>query len=72
MAISIALITAGFFCMLNETVLNMALKNLMVQFSVSANTVQWLSTGYMLVMGISIPVSAVLVQTFTTRQLFLA
>jgi DHA2 family lincomycin resistance protein-like MFS transporter len=71
LAISIALITAGFFCMLNETVLNMALKNLMVQFSVSANTVQWLSTGYMLVMGISIPVSAVLIQTFTTRQLFL-
>ncbi len=69
--ISIALITAGFFCMLNETVLNMALKSLMVQFSISANAVQWLSTGYMLIMGISIPVSAVLIQTFTTRQLFL-
>jgi DHA2 family lincomycin resistance protein-like MFS transporter len=71
LAISIALISAGFFCMLNETVLNMALKNLMVQFSISANAVQWLSTGYMLIMGISIPVSAVLIQTFTTRQLFL-
>ncbi|AWI02969.1 MDR family MFS transporter [Clostridium drakei] len=70
--ISIALITAGFLCMLNETVLNMALKNLMVQFSVTANTVQWLSTGYMLIMGISIPISAFLTQKFTTRQLFLA
>ncbi|NMM61524.1 multidrug efflux MFS transporter [Clostridium sp. P21] len=69
--ISIALITAGFFCMLNETVLNMALKNLMVQFSINANTVQWLSTGYMLIMGISIPISAYLTQRFTTRQLFL-
>jgi len=69
--ISVALILAGFCCMLSETLLNMALKNLMVQFSVSATTVQWLSTGYMLIMGISIPVSALLIQTFTTRQLFL-
>ncbi|URZ05065.1 MDR family MFS transporter [Clostridium felsineum] len=69
--ISIALILAGFCCMLSETLLNMALKNLMAQFSVSATTVQWLSTGYMLIMGILIPVSALLIQTFTTRQLFL-
>lgn len=70
--ISIALIVAGFFCMLNETVLNMALKNLMGQFSISANAAQWLSTGYMLIMGVSIPISAFLTRTFTTRQLFLA
>ncbi|PJI07987.1 MULTISPECIES: MDR family MFS transporter [Clostridium] len=70
--ISISLILAGFLCMLNETLLNMALKSLMVQFSISANTVQWLSTGYMLIMGIAIPVSALLIQTFTTRQLFLS
>lgn len=70
--ISVALIAAGFFCMLSETVLNMALKSLMSQFSISANTVQWLSTGYMLIMGISIPISAFLSHTFTTRQLFLA
>lgn len=69
--ISIALIMAGFLCMLNETLLNMALKKLMLQFSVSANTVQWLSTGYMLIMGISIPVSALLIQSFTTRKLFI-
>ncbi|QXE19705.1 MDR family MFS transporter [Clostridium sp. 001] len=69
--ITVALIMAGFLCMLNETLLNMSLKNLMVQFSISANTVQWLSTGYMLIMGIAIPVSALLIQSFTTRQLFL-
>lgn len=70
--ITVALILAGFLCMLNETVLNMALKNLMEQFNISANTVQWLSTGYMLIMGISIPISAFLTQTFTTRQLYLS
>lgn len=70
--ITTALILAGFLCMLNETVLNMALKNLMEHFNISANTVQWLSTGYMLIMGICIPISAFLTKTFTTRQLFLA
>jgi DHA2 family lincomycin resistance protein-like MFS transporter len=70
--ITIALIMAGFFCMLNETVLNMALQSLMVQFEISATTVQWLSTGYMLIMGVSIPISAYLTKAFTTRQLFLA
>lgn len=69
--ISIALISAGFFCMLSETLLNMALKNLMIQFNISANSVQWLSTGYMLVMGILIPISAFLIQNFTTRKLFI-
>lgn len=70
--ITIALIMAGFCCMLNETVLNMALNKLMVQFAVSANVVQWLNTGYMLVMGIAIPVSALLIQSFSTKKLFIA
>ena len=70
--ISAVLTLSGFFCMLSETVLNMALKSMMVQFSISANTVQWLSTGYMLIMGISIPISAFLIQSFKTRQLFVS
>ena len=70
--ITIALVLAGFFCMLSETVLNMASKNLMVEFSISATTVQWLSTGYMLIIGISIPISAFLIKTFTTRQLYIS
>ena len=57
-AISAVLTVSGFFCMLNETVLNMALKSIMGQFGTSAITAQWLSTGYMLIMGVSIPVSA--------------
>ena len=49
-AISAVLTVSGFFCMLNETVLNMALKSIMGQFGTSAITAQWLSTGYMLIM----------------------
>ena len=56
--ISAVLTLSGFFCMLSETVLNMALKNLLAQFNITAITVQWLSTGYMLVMAVSIPISA--------------
>ena len=69
--ITAVLTMSGFFCMLNETVLNMALNSIMRQFSISAVTAQWLSTGYMLIMGISIPVSAFFIQTIKTKQLYI-
>src|SRR5699024_7104508 len=34
--------------------------------------VQWMATGFMLVMGVVVPISAVFLQWFTTRQMFLA
>src|SRR5699024_6268614 len=40
-------------------------------FSITLPTVQWMATGFMLVMGIVIPISALMLQWFTTRQLFL-
>lgn len=43
----------------------------MIELNVSASTLQWLSTGYMLVVAVLIPASALLVQWFTTRQVFL-
>ncbi|MCG1010273.1 multidrug efflux MFS transporter [Salinicoccus sp. ID82-1] len=69
--IMLSLIIGAFFAILNETLLNIALTTLMEQFDVSLPTVQWMATGFMLVMGIVIPVSALLIQWFTTRQLFL-
>ncbi len=71
MPILIALIIGSFFTFLNETLLNIALTTLMKEFSISVTTVQWMATGFMLVMGIVVPVSAVLMQWFTTRQLYL-
>ena len=50
----------------------MALGNLMSEFNVVSSTVQWITTGYLLTMGILIPVSALLIQWFSTRQLFVA
>lgn len=71
MPIMLSLIIGAFFAILNETLLNIALITLMDEFSISLPTVQWMATGFMLVMAIVIPVSALLLQWFTTRQLFL-
>ncbi|NBJ67999.1 MULTISPECIES: MDR family MFS transporter [Clostridia] len=71
MPIMLSLIIGAFFAILNETLLNIALTTLMKEFNVSLTTVQWMATGFLLVMGIVIPASAIMLQWFTTRQLFL-
>lgn len=70
--IMVSLLVSGFIGMFSETALNMALSDLMKELQVSAATVQWLTTGYLLVLGILVPVSGLLLQWFTTRQLFTA
>lgn len=67
-----ALIIGAFVAILNETLLNIAFPDLMVEFGVEMSTIQWLSTVYMLVIGILVPVTALLQQWFTTRQMFLS
>lgn len=69
--IMMALIIGAFFAILNETLLNIALTTLMDQFDITLPTVQWVATGFMLMMGIVIPVSPLFMQWFTTRQLFI-
>ncbi|MBO1207656.1 MDR family MFS transporter [Mammaliicoccus sciuri] len=69
--IMIVFLVGTFFMILNETLLNIALKELMSVFDVDAPTVQWMATGFMLVMGVLTPLSAVVNQWFTTRRLFL-
>jgi drug resistance transporter, EmrB/QacA subfamily len=69
--ITVALIIGAFVAILNETFLNIAMADLMKTFNVSATTVQWLATSYMLVIGILMPVTALLAGWFTTRQMFL-
>lgn len=70
MPIMISLLLAGFIGMFSETALNIALTDLMKELHITAATVQWLTTGYLLVLGILVPVSGLLLQWFTTRQLF--
>lgn len=67
----IIMIVGCFFSTLNQTLLNVALSDLMKIFDVDASTIQWLSTGFMLVNGVLIPVTAFLMKRFSTRQLFI-
>ncbi|KRF65051.1 MFS transporter [Bacillus sp. Soil768D1] len=66
------LIAGCFLSTLNQTLLNVAMSNFMEVFHVTAATVQWLSTGFMLVNGILVPITAFLMKRFTTRQLFIS
>lgn len=66
------LILGAFLSLLNQTILNVALPDLMKQFEVSTTTIQWLSTGFMLVNGIIVPATAYFMKRFTTRQLFIS
>lgn len=65
------LLIGGFVGMLSETALNIALPNLMVNLNVSVATAQWLVTGYMLVIGVVLPLSSLLAHWFSTRQLII-
>ncbi|WP_026908012.1 DHA2 family efflux MFS transporter permease subunit [Paucisalibacillus globulus] len=66
------LLLGGFLSILNQTLLNVALSKFMEVFEVGATTVQWLATGFMLVNGVLIPVTAFLMKRFSTRQLFIS
>jgi EmrB/QacA subfamily drug resistance transporter len=66
------LIIGAFIAFLNNTLLNIALPSIMKDLKIDPSTGQWLITGFMLVNGILIPLSAYLIQKFAVRQLFLA
>jgi DHA2 family lincomycin resistance protein-like MFS transporter len=71
-AIMASLLICGFVGMFSETALNIAITNLMEVFRISAATAQWLTTGFLLTLGILMPMTGLLLQWFTTRQLFIA
>ena len=70
-AIIAVLVFSGLIATFNETILNVALSSLMTEFNVTAGTVQWIITAYMIVVAVLVPVTAFLIQTFKTKQLFL-
>lgn len=66
-----ALLVAGFVGLFSETALNIALGELSQLFAIDATTVQWLATGYFLTLGILVPVTGILMQKCSTRQMFI-
>lgn len=54
-----------------ETAMNVAFPTLMRDFHVSTSAVQWLTTGYLLVLALVIPTSSFLKRSFKTKSLFI-
>ncbi len=69
--ILVALLFGMFIAILNQTLLNVALPKINTEFNISASTGQWLMTGFMLVNGILIPITAYLFNKYSYRKLFL-
>ncbi|MGZ0041643.1 DHA2 family efflux MFS transporter permease subunit [Paenibacillus ottowii] len=67
-----ALLIGAIVAILNQTLISVALPKMMSDLNVDANIAQWLSTGFMLVNGVLIPVTAFLIARFSTRTLFMS
>lgn len=66
------MVIGAFAAILNQTLMNIALPQIMNNLHISANTGQWLTTGFMLTNGVLIPVTAFLIERFSTRKLYIA
>ncbi|MEL3971474.1 MDR family MFS transporter [Rossellomorea oryzaecorticis] len=67
----LVLISGAFAAILNQTLLATALPHIMEDLHLEASTAQWLTSIFMLVNGVMIPITAFLIERFTTRSLFL-
>src|SRR5215218_3986602 len=65
------LLVAAFVVILNETIMSVALPRLMIDLDISARTVQWLTTAFMLTMAVVIPTTGFLLQRVSTRTVFM-
>lgn len=68
----ILLLAATFVTFLNETLMSVAIPDIMADLGVSASTGQWLTTAFALTMAVVIPTTGWLLQRFSTRTLFVA
>lgn len=66
------LVASAFVVILNETIMSVALPDLMREFSVEATTAQWLTTAFLLTMAVVIPVTGWLLARFPLRAVFVA
>lgn len=65
------LLGANFVVALNETVLGVALPQLMRDLNIAASTGQWLTTAFLLTMAVVIPVTGYLQSRHSTRKLYI-
>lgn len=63
--------TLAFTGVVIETAMNITFPTLMKEFNIDISAVQWITTGYLLILAIIIPTSAYLKRNFTLRNLFI-
>lgn len=62
---------AAFVVILNETTLTVALPVLMVDFNITPEAAQWLTTSFMVTMAVIIPTTGWIMQRFTLRAIYI-
>jgi DHA2 family lincomycin resistance protein-like MFS transporter len=65
------MLAATFVVILNETIMGVALRELMLDLDITARSAQWLTTAFLLTMAIVIPITGFLLQRFDTRPIFI-
>lgn len=71
MLLIIAMMIGSFVSILNQTILTTALPKIMEYFNITASTGQWLTTAFMLVSAIMIPLTALLLEKISTKKLLM-
>lgn len=66
------LLAASFVTLLNQTLIIIAIPPIMHDFQINASQAQWLTTAFMLTNGILIPVTAFLIERFSSKHLLIA
>ncbi|HLR75058.1 MAG TPA: MDR family MFS transporter [Virgibacillus sp.] len=66
------LLAASFVTLLNQTLIIIAIPPIMNEFQIDPAMAQWLTTAFMLTNGILIPVTAFLIEKFSSKSLLIA
>lgn len=65
------LIVSAFTVILNETIMGVAIPQLMDDLGITAILAQWLTTAFLLTMAVVIPITGFLLQRYPTRPLYI-
>ncbi|GGA54989.1 MFS transporter [Pseudoclavibacter endophyticus] len=72
LVVVVLLIISAFVAILNETTMGIAIPHLNADLGLPPELGQWLTSAFMLSMAVIIPITGILLQRFTTRQVYLA
>jgi EmrB/QacA subfamily drug resistance transporter len=69
--VALILVFGGLAPLLDSTMVNVAIKTLTIDFKSTVSVIQWVITGYMLTMGLAVPVSGWAVKRFGGKKVYI-